>query len=276
MSGIIDQFNSQLHHHMAGLKDQITRTHGEVDGLEKTISDYFSTLSINTEFPIKQKNEKSEAHARKEKPKKVRIANQCEARIWGNDHDGNERCFFSAGENGLCTKHAKAEAECSVPCCVGSNGAKHLGLFYGRINQFQEGEPNIPPYKDVNGIVRIQWSSDLMRRHISNEIQEGRCRLPEEPKTKTIRKPKTKNTKTTPNTNNTPQPTPLPSSKNDALAALGLDDKASTAQIKQRYHELAREFHPDKLPENYTNEKRLHSEERFKEISRAWEILQKK
>lgn len=186
---------------MAGLKDHITKEHGDVDGLAETIAEYFSTLSINPEVPTKPKKQKS---APKEKPKKERTANRCEARIWGDDHDGNERCFFSAGENGLCTKHAKAEAECCVPCSVSEDGTKRLGLFYGRINQFQDGEPNIPPYKDSNGIVRIQWTSDLMRRHISNEIQEGRCRL-EQPKTKTTRKPKT-----TPNTDNTPQPTPLP------------------------------------------------------------------
>lgn len=272
MSGIITQFNSQLQTHMAGLKHHITTQHGHVDGLEETIANYFSTLTINTDLPFEPKKEKKSASkqksAPKEKPKKERTANQCEARIWGNDHDGNERCFFSAGENGLCTKHAKAETECCVPCSVSSDGTKRLGLFYGRINQFQEGEPNIPPYKDSNGIVRIQWTSDLMRRHISNQIQQGRCRLSEEPKTKTTRKPKT-----TPTTDNTPKSTPLHSSKKDALTTLGLTDKDSPAQIKQKYHELAREFHPDKLPDNYSDEQRLHSQERFKQISAAWEIL---
>ena len=103
-----------------------------------------------------------------------------------------------------------------------------------------------------------------MRRHISNKIQEGTCLLSKEPKTKATKAKKTKTT---------PQPTPLPSSQNDALTVLGLTSEASTTQIKQKYHDLASEFHHDKLPENYTNEQRLHSEERFKKISTAWEIL---
>ena len=259
MSGIMNQFNSQLQTHMAGLKDHITKEHGHVDGLAETIAEYFSTLSINTEAPIKSKKVKSAPKPRKERDPEKR----CQARVWG-DGDGTAQCSFGAGVNGLCTKHAKAEAECCVPCSVGSDGTKRLGLFYGRINQFQEGEPNIPPYKDTNGIVRIQWTSELMRRHISNKIQEGTCRLSKEPKTKATKAKKTKTT---------PQPTPLPSSQNDALTVLCLTSEASTTQIKQKYHDLAREFHPDKLPENYTNEQRLHSEERFKQISAAWEIL---
>lgn len=264
MSTFFNEFNSQLNSNLVALSKKIIEKYGEVDGLEKTITEYLSSQSIN----IGGKDQKTDGKksATKDKPKKERTvvekAPQCEGRIWGSLHDGNERCSFSAGPNGLCTKHAKAEAECCIPCSYSPDGEKRLGLFYGRINQFQEGEPNIPPYKDTNNIVRIQWNSDIIRSHISNEIEKGRCRL--------LKKPKA--TKTRP----AAQPTkPLPFSNNEALTILELDHKASSADIKQKYHALAREFHPDKIPESYTEEERLNCEERFKQISAAWEILQR-
>ena len=103
---------------------------------------------------------------------------QCEARIWGKVHDGTERCSKRAGPNGLCTKHSKAEAECGVPCTVNSDGSKRVGLYMGRIGDFQEGEANIPPYMDSDGYVRIHWNSDSMRSHIREGIREGRWTLP--------------------------------------------------------------------------------------------------
>lgn len=258
MSGLANQFNSQIKSHFVALSQRIIEKHGEVDGLEKIITDHISTLSTNIEVPPDKPKKEQKV---REKPL------QCEARIWGSgpEHNGNERCSFNASLNGLCTKHAKAETECCIPCTLDRDGKKHLGLFYGRINQFQKGEVNIPPYKDLNNILRVQWTSEFMRRHISNEIEQGRCRLLKNPKAK----------KTTTKTTPPRQPiTPLPSSNNDAFTILGLTNNASIAEIKQKYHALAREFHPDKIPDHYTNEQRLHSEERFKQINAAWQILQ--
>lgn len=103
---------------------------------------------------------------------------QCEARIWGKLHDGNERCSKNAGPTGLCGQHAKQEAECAVPCTVNSDGSKRVGLYMGRINEFEEDEPNIPPYMDYDGYVRIHWNSDKMRKHIQEGLRVGRCTLP--------------------------------------------------------------------------------------------------
>lgn len=105
---------------------------------------------------------------------------QCEARIWGKLHDGNERCSKGAGPTGLCGQHAKQEAECSIPCTVSEDGSKRVGLYMGRINQFQEGdtEDNLPPYMDSNGYVRIHWCSARMVHQVREGIREGRCTLP--------------------------------------------------------------------------------------------------
>ena len=105
---------------------------------------------------------------------------QCEARIWGKLHDGYERCSKGAGPTGLCGQHAKQEAECSIPCTVSEDGSKRVGLYMGRINQFQEGdtEDNLPPYMDSNGYVRIHWCSARMVHQVREGIREGRCTLP--------------------------------------------------------------------------------------------------
>ena len=105
---------------------------------------------------------------------------QCEARIWGKLHDGCERCSKGAGPTGLCGQHAKLEAECSIPCTVSEDGSKRVGLYMGRINQFQEGdtEDNLPPYMDSNGYVRTHWCSPRMVRQVREGIREGRCTLP--------------------------------------------------------------------------------------------------
>ena len=184
MVKLINEFTLQLIIHINGLKDYIMKKHSNVDGLESTIMDYLSNLKMTME--IEGSSEKLNSIKEKSmKAKRVRVCDkQCEARIWGKEHDGNERCFFSGNRNGLCTKHSKAEAECGVPCTVNSDGSKLIGLYMGRIDDFQEGEAKIPPYKDSNNIVRIHWKSKFMQEHISNEIEQGRCKLSENRNTK--------------------------------------------------------------------------------------------
>jgi molecular chaperone DnaJ len=53
----------------------------------------------------------------------------------------------------------------------------------------------------------------------------------------------------------------------DLYAALGVDRKATTQEIKRAYRQLAHRFHPDKNPND------LSAEERFKEVTRAYTIL---
>jgi len=56
--------------------------------------------------------------------------------------------------------------------------------------------------------------------------------------------------------------------KRDYYEVLGVPKNASLDQIKQAYRALARKYHPD-----VTKEDKAHAEERFKEISEAYEVL---
>lgn len=56
--------------------------------------------------------------------------------------------------------------------------------------------------------------------------------------------------------------------KRDYYEVLGVPKNASLDQLKKAYRELARKYHPD-----VTKEDKAHAEERFKEISEAYEVL---
>jgi len=53
----------------------------------------------------------------------------------------------------------------------------------------------------------------------------------------------------------------------DYYKVLGLDKSASAEEIKKTYRKLAKKYHPDANPGNKA------SEEKFKEISEAYEVL---
>jgi len=53
----------------------------------------------------------------------------------------------------------------------------------------------------------------------------------------------------------------------DYYKALGVDKKASADEIKKAYRKLARRYHPDRNPDDKS------AEERFKEISQAYDVL---
>src|SRR5437763_6131931 len=55
--------------------------------------------------------------------------------------------------------------------------------------------------------------------------------------------------------------------KRDYYEVLGLSRQATTEEIKKSYRKLAIQFHPDKNPGD------KHSEEKFKELNEAYEVL---
>ena len=55
----------------------------------------------------------------------------------------------------------------------------------------------------------------------------------------------------------------------DYYEILGVDKKADEATIKKAYRKLAKKYHPDTNPDNK-------SEEKFKEIGEAYEVLSDK
>src|ERR1700730_3272918 len=55
--------------------------------------------------------------------------------------------------------------------------------------------------------------------------------------------------------------------RRDPYRVLGVDKKASAAEIKKAYRKLARQHHPDRNPDD------AKAEERFKEISEAHDLL---
>src|SRR4051794_38824986 len=53
----------------------------------------------------------------------------------------------------------------------------------------------------------------------------------------------------------------------DPYGVLGVDRKATTEEIKKAYRKLARQYHPDRNPDDPK------AEERFKEIQSAYDIV---
>ena len=56
-------------------------------------------------------------------------------------------------------------------------------------------------------------------------------------------------------------------SRPDYYKTLGVDKKATPEQIKKAYRKLARQYHPDRNPDN------KQAEERFKEVSQANDVI---
>ena len=97
--------------------------------------------------------------------------NICIARIWGKSGSGNEQCKSKKKEGDYCMKHYKQAAVSEQPCVRDDNGNK-VGLFFGRIDQFQEGL-EVPPYKDNHNTIQIIWKNGEVERCIKTDFTNG-------------------------------------------------------------------------------------------------------
>ena len=169
---IQELFLSQISGHANELAGIIKEKFGEVEGLDTTIQEYLASVNLNMDTKPSKTKSKTKSTPKEPKTRKERDPEgRCQARVWG-DGDGTAQCSFGAGANGLCTKHSKCEAEACLPCQVTIEG-KVKGLYMGRITEFQEGEPNIPPYKDSKNIVRIFWTSGDANTRILDGLKDG-------------------------------------------------------------------------------------------------------
>ena len=110
--------------------------------------------SIDLKQVAKPKH-KSTGKARKPKVP-VTAENRCMARVWGNGSGANQcKCARVDGAD-YCSRHGKQAAISEIPCQLDDNGNK-LGLFCGRIDQFQEGT-TLAPFM-IDGEIRIEWNS---------------------------------------------------------------------------------------------------------------------
>ena len=120
---------------------------------------------------------------------------RCMARVWQSG-SGHDQCAKSRADGDYCKTHAKKAAICPLAVQVAAEGKNlahvpaklKIGLWCGRIDQFQDGQDGIPPYKDSDGIVRIEWSSDEMRAVVEADIEAGTARFAGEGAKKTTRR----------------------------------------------------------------------------------------
>jgi DnaJ like chaperone protein len=75
--------------------------------------------------------------------------------------------------------------------------------------------------------------------------------------------------------NSSPQRPPSRSEKQLALEILGVSEFASMEEIKKVYRKLAKTHHPDRFATSSPEQQKI-AEERFKEIQKAYEILEKR
>ena len=140
---------------------------------------------------------------KKRGPKKARTSTpratpepgcRCMARVWQSG-SGHDQCAKSRVDGDYCKAHAKKAAICPLAVQVADEGKNlahvpaklKIGLWCGRIDEFQDGREGIPPYKDSDGIIRIEWSSDEMRAVVEADIEAGTARFAGEGAKKTTR-----------------------------------------------------------------------------------------
>jgi hypothetical protein len=178
-------FSSQLE---AMAKQMATQFNLPTEELMKMVTSH--SISVNLLELTTKKGNKIKNKSKNKKSIKTPITkeNRCMARVWGSG-TGTDQCNCIKKDGDYCTRHAKQAAICEQPCMLDDNGKK-LGLFCGRIDQFQEGT-TLPPFA-VAGQIRIEWDSMEFKEAIDAGILNGTYKRTN----KTGNKAKTKKTKT--------------------------------------------------------------------------------
>jgi hypothetical protein len=109
---------------------------------------------------------------------------RCMARVWRSG-SGRDQCSKFRADGDYCKSHAKESAigERAIQVHPDSfdlahvPGTDRVGLWTGRIDEFQDGEDGVPPYKDRDGIIRIQWTSEDMKARVAAEVDAGTARF---------------------------------------------------------------------------------------------------
>lgn len=155
-----------------------------VEKLIEMASSHSSSVDI---LKMAQKN-KSKVKVKSIDKKPITAENRCMARVWGNG-SGCDQCRCARKDGDYCARHAKQAAICEQPCMLDDNGKK-LGLFCGRIDQFQEGT-TLPPFA-VGGQIRIEWNSPEFKVALEIGIKNGTLKRREGAKPKSKGKTQTK------------------------------------------------------------------------------------
>jgi hypothetical protein len=189
-------FQNQMAGFASELGLEIKNTCPDID--HQTLDNILSKLCAAQQLDLSalQKTSKSKGSTKPRQRKEVPTECQCQARVWGEKGIGNDQCSLSASNDGLCTRHHKMWEQSSQPCQTTENGNKRLGLFMGRIDQWQDDKEGILPFKDQNGFVRIEWASEDMRAVLDSQLESGEATRPESGLGSTKTKSSTKKKKT--------------------------------------------------------------------------------
>jgi len=154
----------------------------------ETLIDMASSHSSSVDILEMAKKNKSKVKVKSMEKKTITSENRCMARVWGNG-SGCDQCRCARKDGDYCSRHAKQAAICPQSCMLDDNGKK-LGLFCGRIDQFQEGT-TLPPFA-VGGQIRIEWNSPEFKLALEIGIKNGTFKRREGAKPKSKGKTQTK------------------------------------------------------------------------------------
>ena len=136
---------------------------------EEAAQELCATHCVNVDIMKLTKGKKSRGRRKPKAP--IAAENRCMCRVWG-DGQGVSQCKSAKSlDTDYCKRCSKKAEICDKPCQLDSNG-KRLGLFCGRIDQFEPGT-NLPPFS-CGDEIRIIWKDEGVRDAISSGFDDGK------------------------------------------------------------------------------------------------------